>query len=111
MLGKVMVCATCKPPPDNYTSACAPGCSCILGEHVSAGRRAANRGEQFHLPPGRARPEASCVLEVQSVPPEGTTVKFVEAATFDTFNCWLPESETVTVCGALVEPTLVLAKS
>src|ERR1700728_466485 len=55
--------------------------------------------------------EDSCVVELQSLAPDGTCVKFVVIVRFDTVNSWFPALETVRPCEVLVEPMLVLAKT
>src|SRR5580700_2931025 len=105
-----MAWAICKPPPDNCTVCMLAGLSSALSVTVSVPASVPALKGVNSTATRHCAPEARSVLEVQSVPPEGTTVKFAEAATFDTLKVWLPASETVTVCGALVEPTGVLAK-
>src|ERR1700726_4291588 len=105
MGGKVMVCATCKPAPDNCTA-------CALAELLSALSARVNVPANGPLMVGarataikHCAEEDSCVLEEQSVRPEGTCVKVAVSARFETVKVWLPALETVRVCGALVEPT------
>jgi hypothetical protein len=65
----------------------------------------ANATPISHCPPA-LRP----VLDVQSIPPDGSEAKFAEIARFETCNAWLPASVTVTTCVALVESTFVVGK-
>src|ERR1700728_645608 len=105
-----MVCATWEPLPDTCTACALAGLLSPLSVSVAVPVRVplatgAKASAMKHCPE-----EESCVLEVQSLPPEDTCVKFGVIARFDTVNSWLPGLETVTGCEVLVEPMLVLAR-
>ena len=109
MAGKVMVCGSSAPVPDNGTACELARLFSALSVKVTLPGRVpeavgANATAIRHCPA-----EASAVLELQSVPPEASWVKLVLTTRFDTLNPWLPASVTETTCAALVEPMLVLA--
>src|ERR1700722_3976879 len=106
----VIVCATCIPLPDSCTNCVLDGFFSALSMRVSEpGKVPLCIGVKAtaikHWPP-----EGKFVLELQSVPPEIPCRKFALTVTLDIVNCWFPLLETVSVWGALVEPTFVAGK-
>src|SRR5271167_2891616 len=52
----------------------------------------------------------SCVLELQSVPPDGTWMKLLGMDRFEAVICWFPALVTVTACAGLAWPICSLGK-
>src|SRR5271170_5590062 len=105
-----MVCATCEPPPDNVTVCVLPVLFSALSERIAVPVSTPLAVGINDTPISHCAPALRFVLDVQSVPPDGSEVKFAEITRFETCNAKLPASVTVTTCVALVEPTFVVGK-